>query len=317
MRRVHSTAAAAMPQTAVPKTAKQRKRRNSTQRISRPLSSVGFVLMSSRWISLGILVACIYALYLIGGSDTFYLNYIPVEGATSIPPAEIAEQSGLPGHHIFTADPQIAAERVLEMPGINSATVTLRWPNDILIQVSEEPPVGIWEEDGQQYWIGENGELIPARSETVGLLRIVSEMDLVNVRRDVELAAQEAEKAAAAEQAAADEATDGETDAAATDDTETEQTPIAEMPFVPDSVMQGALQLRELRPNIDKLYYRPSGGLSYQDGRGWRAYFGTGHDMHQKLVVYETLVAELLARGAQPEYISVGNQEKPFYKLVQ
>jgi hypothetical protein len=79
--------------------------------------------------------------------------------------------------------------------------------------------------------------------------------------------------------------------------------------------MQGALQLRELRPNIDQLYYRPSGGLSYQDGRGWRAYFGTGRDMHQKLVVYETIVADLLAKGLTPEYISVSNQEKPFYRI--
>jgi hypothetical protein len=91
--------------------------------------------------------------------------------------------------------------------------------------------------------------------------------------------------------------------------------PAADVAFVPSAVLQGALQLRELRPNIDQLYYRPSGGLSYQDGRGWRAYFGTGRDMHQKLVVYETVVADLLGRGLTPEYISVSNQEKPFYRI--
>jgi hypothetical protein len=84
--------------------------------------------------------------------------------------------------------------------------------------------------------------------------------------------------------------------------------------FVPQEVLEGALQLRELRPNIDSLYYRPAEGLGYQDGRGWRAYFGSGRDMHQKLVVYETVVANLLERGIMPAYISVANQHKPYYR---
>jgi len=96
-------------------------------------------------------------------------------------------------------------------------------------------------------------------------------------------------------------------------DEETE--PQASIPFVPREVLVGARQLQALRPNIEKLYYRPAGGLSYQDGRGWRAYFGAGNDMHQKLVVYETIVEDLLARGLKPVYISVSNQKRPFYRL--
>ena len=85
---------------------------------------------------------------------------------------------------------------------------------------------------------------------------------------------------------------------------------------MPQDVLEGALQLRALRPNIEQLYYRPSGGLSYQDGRGWRAYFGTGLDMNQKLAVYETVVAKLLEQGIRPEYISVSNQYKPYYRAL-
>lgn len=91
----------------------------------------------------------------------------------------------------------------------------------------------------------------------------------------------------------------------------------AQVAFVPREVLEGALQLRELRPNIEQLYYQPSGGLSYQDGRGWRAYFGAGRDMRQKLAVYETVVAKLMERGIRPQYISVSNQYKPYYRAVQ
>jgi cell division septal protein FtsQ len=89
--------------------------------------------------------------------------------------------------------------------------------------------------------------------------------------------------------------------------------PVGDLTFVPPDVLYGALQLVELRPNIEKLYYRPSGGLSYQDGRGWRVYFGSGLDMAQKLVVYETIVDDLVRRGVRLTYISVSNQAKPFY----
>jgi cell division protein FtsQ len=85
---------------------------------------------------------------------------------------------------------------------------------------------------------------------------------------------------------------------------------------IPIDVVAGALQLRQERPNITSLFYEWGSGLSYEDGRNWRAYFGTGLDMNQKLVVYEVLVADLLARGLKPKYVSVINKDKPFYRLV-
>ncbi len=88
---------------------------------------------------------------------------------------------------------------------------------------------------------------------------------------------------------------------------------LAENTFVAGEILAGALQLRELRANIDRLYYEPGNGLSYQDGRGWRAYFGSGLDMEQKLAVYETVVEDLLARAISPAYISVRNEAKPYY----
>jgi hypothetical protein len=83
---------------------------------------------------------------------------------------------------------------------------------------------------------------------------------------------------------------------------------------VPAEAIHGALQLRELRPNIELLHYDAAHGLSYQDGRGWRGYFGVGTDMPQKLAVYEKLTADLTARGIYPRLISVENLGAPYYK---
>jgi cell division septal protein FtsQ len=83
---------------------------------------------------------------------------------------------------------------------------------------------------------------------------------------------------------------------------------------VPVEAIAGALQLRELRPNIELLHYDTLDGLSYQDGRNWRGYFGVGANMAQKLAVYETLVDNLLSRGIQPALISVENVKAPYYR---
>ena len=139
MRRVNTASAVPLPDLSTPearsarKTADKRKRRNSQERIRKPLAGVMGVVLSTRWLSLAVLVACAYALFLIGGDESFYLNYIPVEGATSLDINHVVAESGLAGSHIFAADPQEAADRVGQMGGVITATVTLHWPNEVSI----------------------------------------------------------------------------------------------------------------------------------------------------------------------------------------
>ncbi len=83
---------------------------------------------------------------------------------------------------------------------------------------------------------------------------------------------------------------------------------------IPAPVIEGALQLKQLRSNIELLHYDSVNGLSYQDGRNWRGYFGAGTDMEVKLAVYETLVANLMARGIHPSIINVVNKDAPYYR---
>ncbi|MGD8584123.1 MAG: FtsQ-type POTRA domain-containing protein [Chloroflexota bacterium] len=264
--RVQATGAAALPHIKVPPDAKRRKRRNS-RRYRLPMASVKHLLLSARWASVLLLAACIWALVTIARDESFYLNAIPVEGARAFSASEIVANSGLANVHIFAADPNEAARRIGEMPGILSAEVSLEWPNLVTIRVAESEPVALWKQNGRTFWIDDAGQLIPARTNVPGLLLIESEVD----------------------KEAADDY------------------------FVADDVLAGALQLRELRNNIDRLYYEPGNGLSYQDGRGWRAYFGSGLKMEQKLAVYETVVEDLLSRSVNPEYISVRNEFKPYY----
>lgn len=298
-----------MPKLQMPKTAQKRLRRKKTEPMRFGLSTLRRFFLSSRWLSLGLLAVTVYALVDIYNEQRFYLTYIPVEGSIAVSPEEVADASGLAGHHVFAADPSAAAKKISALPGIISSTVTLQWPNQVFIEVSEEAPIAIWSENGVEYGITQNGQLIPVVRANPGLLRIESEV--VSKSLPSNRSGTPAELSDSGVRAGADNITG----VAKNDSSAIPKKPATSLAFIPGDVLDGAIQLRELRPTIEKLYYQPDGGLSYQDGRGWRGYFGTGHHMNQKLAVYETVVTDLLARSIQPAYISVSNQEKPFYKL--
>ncbi|MDX1688964.1 MAG: FtsQ-type POTRA domain-containing protein [Candidatus Promineifilaceae bacterium] len=289
MQRINAASAISMPRAQVPPTARRRRRRNRW-RLRLPTAAFKQLFVTSRWISLLLLLLTAAALTLIGLDESFYLTTIPVQGVSSIPPAEIVNASGLGGAHVFGVEPSAAADQITDIPGVISATVTLEWPNQAQVRIEEDTPVAVWEQGDERYWVNAEGELVPARVDLPGLLHIRAE-------------------GAGAAAVLTPVSMDGTETAEEAPETETEERTL----FVPDEVLRGALQLRELRSNIDLLYYDMSGGLSYQDGRGWRVYFGAGTDMEQKLVLYEQLVEHLLERGVQPVYISVADQETPFY----
>jgi cell division septal protein FtsQ len=96
---------------------------------------------------------------------------------------------------------------------------------------------------------------------------------------------------------------------------EGEDTPVGPNVVIPQDVVDGALQLKTLYPDLEALLYDPVEGLGLQEGRGWRVWFGSGTDMPAKLNVYNAIVADLTSRGVQPEYIDVGDINAPYYKI--
>ena len=96
---------------------------------------------------------------------------------------------------------------------------------------------------------------------------------------------------------------------------EGEDTPVGPSVVIPQGVVDGALQLKTLYPDLEALLYDPVEGLGLQEGRGWRVWFGSGTDMPAKLNVYNAIVNDLAAHGIQPEIIDVGDINAPYYKI--
>lgn len=92
--------------------------------------------------------------------------------------------------------------------------------------------------------------------------------------------------------------------------------PLALNDHIEPDVVNGALQIRELLPEIEQLRYSAENGLGFRDNRGWDAWFGTGTDMPNKLLIYNALVERLQARGIQPNVISVADPDAVYYSTV-
>lgn len=293
LQRAQSGSTVAAPKLVVPKQAKQRvqrrRRARAQQQLVLPLQWFKRLIFTSRWLSLALFATAVYGLYFVGQQTDYQISQVPVEGLYAIPATEVLAQSGLSGQHIFAADPELAAERISTMPGILAATVEVTWPNQARITVQEDTPVAVVRQGEETVWVNEAGELLPARLDLPELLHIEAEGALL---MGYEGASSEP-----------------------VEETDTAPAPAQLVQGrIPTAVLAGAQQLQTLLPEQNHFRYTPQHGLIYDDPQGWAVYLGTGEDMHQKLVVYNVLLSELQTQGRTPEYISVSNQNQPFYK---
>jgi hypothetical protein len=82
---------------------------------------------------------------------------------------------------------------------------------------------------------------------------------------------------------------------------------------IPQAAVNGALQLQTLFAGIQELRYDPVNGLGFRESEGWDVWLGVGTDMSDKLVVYDRLRAELIARGITPVEINVSHLDGGIY----
>jgi len=83
-----------------------------------------------------------------------------------------------------------------------------------------------------------------------------------------------------------------------------------------EDIIYGVLQLQELRPEITSWRYDPGKGLGFRNANGWDIWLGVGTNMQEKLRIYETIAADIIARGIQPGEVNVVNPDAPYYSVL-
>lgn len=273
---------------AMPPTARRRRFKRDFGGVIRSMLNVKTFISSARFYSFLLLVGCMYALYLVGTNQHFYLNNVSIEGVSALGATDILDASGLRGAHIFAIEPTEAADAIGLLPGVISAEVSVNWPNDVTIVIEEDTPVLLWNEAGRDFWVTKSGTLVPAFNNTVDLLRVKAVVPAV---------AQEA-------------------DLTASPEVDNAPPPLTYLDFVPQEVIAGVSSLQELYPSITEMEFAPSGGLRFSDERGWLAKFGTGEDILRKHTIYEEIANYVQREGIAIEYINVSVVENPVFKPI-
>ncbi len=255
------------------------------------------IKLGSRLISGAVFVLSLAVVITFSSLGTFKVSAINLEGAERISADALMSQIGIAGTSIVKVDPEIVKERILEnFPSISEVKVSTGLPASLTVKVAERTPLIAWQQAAGTLWIDVDGVMFVPRGEVEVPLTVIAAGDPP--------AAASLTPDTAEEIAAASEETLTETASA--------------MPRTTPEFVAGVLSLVDFVPEGSTLSYDPQFGLGWRDPQGWLVYFGKDvSNIDLKLAEYETIVADLQAKGLRPALISLEYLYAPFYRLEQ
>ena len=221
-------------------------------------------------------------LYLFWTLPEFRVSTAQINGNQRISADEINSALELNGQPIFLLTPDHIREQTLRAyPELASVEVTVDLPNIVTINVTERQPAILWQQDGSYTWVDATGTAFRPRGEAQGLIVVqaLGAPPMLNALED---------------------------------------DPLRPPPFIPEETVKALIALAPHVPAGTPILYHPVTGLSWTDGRGWQAVFGTsGDNAETKIRVYQAMVDWLSQRGIRPILINVAYPNAPFYRMEQ
>lgn len=239
-------------------------------------------LRKSRWIRIGLwsalalaVAAGALALWLAWDSR-FYVYDAEIVGTRQLSPGAVFEASGLDGLHILWARSVGVESHLLEaFPSLESVTVSCSLPSDCTISVVERQPRVLWDDQGELWWIDEEGAVFSVNDEG---------------------ASSEGANEAAGRWLVRGPLPKG-------DDGNLEE-----------RVRVALTELWTSGRDVPTEFtYESDRGLSFTDRRGWRVIVGQGSGMDERLRVLERLTAHLESNGVTPAFVDVRFPKAPYY----
>jgi len=110
-------------------------------------------------------------------SDAFYVYEATVHGSNLVSADEVFQRTNVEGFSIFFIDPQQVEEAIRTIPDIREATVQVRLPNQIIVQVGERQARVMWQTGEQRYGVDDEGTILPLRAETEPSIPLIRDLD--------------------------------------------------------------------------------------------------------------------------------------------
>jgi cell division septal protein FtsQ len=122
--------------------------------------------------TLALMAVLMAALVWVTNNEMFYVYSAEIRGNTRIPSENLYLASGIDTVSIFWIQPAAIEKRLAALPGIASAKVHVRLPNQVIIDVQESAPYLIWNKGAGNVWVGQNGSVMPP-ADTTPALRLI------------------------------------------------------------------------------------------------------------------------------------------------
>jgi hypothetical protein len=87
---------------------------------------------------------------------------------------------------------------------------------------------------------------------------------------------------------------------------------IAGQPADP-KVIAAAVSVAQALPGVRRYRYGGAHGLEFDDERGFPVYLGLANDMRDRVMIWQALRENLIARGVQPKFVDIRYPLAPFY----
>ncbi|MGN6359555.1 MAG: cell division protein FtsQ/DivIB [Thermomicrobiales bacterium] len=93
-------------------------------------------------------------------AGAFSVRQLDSSGTALTTPAELAVTGGALGQNIFAVDPQDVAQRLVGLPAIQHAEVSLALPDRLVVRVVERQPALVWQVGADRFLLDASGMVI-------------------------------------------------------------------------------------------------------------------------------------------------------------
>lgn len=128
-----------------------------------------------RLVGVTVLALLTWILYILFSSPGFFVYRAEIKGNAAVSQREIYNVSGIDSQSVFWLSSSEIAQRIMALPNIKSASVSISLPAEVAIEVVERHPELIWQTGDTIWWVDQEGTIVPPKNEVEGMLRIIDD----------------------------------------------------------------------------------------------------------------------------------------------
>lgn len=148
------------------------------------LPAIPNIKFGPRFVSAGLLMVIGLILRALLAAPQFFVAEVSVVGNDLLQPSQVLSIAQVDDRTVFLVDPQAALDRFESVAEVASARIVVRWPNRVVVEVTERRPLVAWHDGYRDWWLSDEGVAFLKHGEREGLVHIHSETPVLEIQPD-------------------------------------------------------------------------------------------------------------------------------------